>query len=202
MVAFDTVRGAVESPEASSIQLTRLLRAWNSGDASALERLSEVVYAELRRLASYNLRSERQDHLLQPSALVNEAFLRLMSGATVEWKDRAHFFGVAGRLMRQILVDFARARATVKRGQGGAHLNLSAVDLVAGATDSLNLLDVDAALRELAQLHPRLANVVELRFFAGLQNAEVAECLGVSDDTVMRDWRTARAWLYTRLQQS
>jgi RNA polymerase sigma factor (TIGR02999 family) len=184
----------------SSHKLTRLLQAWSSGDASALEQLTEIVYAELRRLASNSLRAERTGHVLQPSALVNEAFLRLMSGKQVEWQDRAHFFGVAGRLMRQILVDFARARATAKRGKGESHLDLSHVDLAAGGSTSVDLLDVDAALEELARLHPRQASVVELRFFAGLQNTEVAECLGVSDDTVLRDWRTARAWLYSRLQ--
>ncbi|MBL8210915.1 MAG: sigma-70 family RNA polymerase sigma factor [Bryobacterales bacterium] len=189
----------MDSANRSSVQLTRLLQAWNRGDQDALQRLSEIVYAELRRLASYNLRGERQGHLLQPSALVNEAFLRLMSGAAVDWQNRAHFYGVAARLMRQILVDFARARATVKRGQGDLPLALSAVDLAAEAADSVDLLDVDAALQELAQLHPRQANVVELRFFAGLENREVAACLGISDDTVLRDWRMARAWLFARL---
>ena len=189
----------MDSANRSSVQLTRLLQAWNRGDQDALQRLSEIVYAELRRLASYNLRGERQGHLLQPSALVNEAFLRLMRGAAVDWQNRAHFYGVAARLMRQILVDFARARATVKRGQGDLPLALSAVDLAAEAADSVDLLDVDAALQELAQLHPRQANVVELRFFAGLENREVAACLGISDDTVLRDWRMARAWLFARL---
>jgi len=187
--------------DVTASELTRLLRAWQSGDAAALAALTPVVYAELRRLAQNNLRSERSGHVLQPSALVNEAFVRLLSGPVVKWKDRAHFFGVSARLMRQILVDIARSEAAAKRGNRPAHLDLSEADKSAVAPDFVDVVDLDVALDELKQLHPRQASVLELRFFGGLENSEVAECLGVSDDTVLRDWRAARAWMYIRLRK-
>ncbi len=182
-------------------QVTRLLQAWSKGDGSALEELTPIVYDELYRLALRYLAGEREGHLLQPSALVNEAFLRLMGGQRVDWANRAHFYAVSARLMRQILIDFARAQKAGKRGNRQQHLDLAAVDEVQVEQQSpVALIDLDAALKDLAHLDPRQAQVVELRYFGGLENAEIATVLGVSEPTVVRDWRVARAWLYARLQ--
>jgi RNA polymerase sigma factor (TIGR02999 family) len=144
---------------------------------------------------------EREGHLLQPSALVNEAFVRLIGGQKVEWASRAHFFAVSSRLMRQILIDFARAQETGKRGHRAPHVDLSGIHDLPGETPNLiDLLDLDDALSELSQLDPRQAQVVELRYFGGLENPEIAAVLGISEPTVVRDWRVARAWLFARLQ--
>lgn len=186
--------------QVSAVELTVMLQAWSAGDESALERLTPIVYAQLRRLASASMGRERPGHMLQPSALVNEAFVRLMSGAPVDWKDRAHFFAFAARLMRQILVDFARAQTSAKRGNRVPHIDLTVANEVAVAAGHTDVLDIDIALEELAKLEPRHAKVVELRYFGGLENAEIAEAIGVSVDTVMRDWRIARTWLYYRLR--
>jgi RNA polymerase sigma factor (TIGR02999 family) len=187
----------------SSVDLTRMLQAWKDGDASVLERLTPVVYAELHRIARRNLAREREGHLLQPTALVNEAFVRLLGEAPVEWASRAHFFGFSARLMRQILIDFARAQDTEKRGRRSPHLGLSAAgDVPAGLSDPVDLIDLDRALNDLAQLDARQAQMVELRYFGGLENAEIAAVLGISEPTVVRDWRVARAWLYDRLQSA
>jgi RNA polymerase sigma factor (TIGR02999 family) len=178
-----------------------MLQAWSDGDAAALARLTPIVYAELHRLARRNLAGERDGHLLQPSALVNEAFVRLMGGGPVEWASRTHFFAVSARLMRQILIDFARAQDTGKRGNRAPHVDLSDVkDLAKTASSPVDLIDLDAALEDLSRLDPRQAQVVELRYFGGLENAEIAGVLGISEPTVVRDWRVARAWLYSRLQ--
>jgi RNA polymerase sigma-70 factor (ECF subfamily) len=176
----------------SAVQLTVMLRAWSDGDSSALEQLTPIVYNELHRLARLRMLAERPEHVLQPSALVNEAFIRLMTGSHGEWRDRVHFFGFASRLMRQILVDFARAQKSTRRG-------LAAAEEVPVQPTLNNLIDLDAALEDLAQLSERQARVVELRYFGGLENSEIAEALGVSDDTVMREWRFARAWLAHRM---
>lgn len=189
--------------ERENFDLTRLLRAWNSGDASALETLTPLVYDELHRLARHQMAGEREGHLLQPSALVNEAFLRLNGNAPVEWANRAQFFSLSARLMRQILIDFARARQTVKRGQRAAHVQLEAVPGLATPgpeLDRVDLLDLDRMLTSLAEVDARQAQVVELRFFGGLETAEIARFLGVSEATVARDWRVARAWLYAHLK--
>lgn len=178
-----------------------MLLAWRDGDTSALERLTPVVYAELHRIALRNLAGEREGHLLQPTALVNEAFLRLLGDAPVEWASRAHFFAFSARLMRQILIDFARAQDTGKRGHRSPHVGLSAAgDVPASQPDRVDLIDLDQALDELAQLDERQAKLVELRYFGGLENAEIAAVLGVSEPTVVRDWRVARAWLFDRLR--
>lgn len=191
----------VETPNLSSVELTRMLQAWSEGDPSALERLTPAVYAELHRLARRNLAAERDGHLLQPSALVNEAFLRLIGGAPVEWASRTHFFAVSARLMRQILIDFARAQETSKRGNRRPHVGLSKIeDLPGEARSPVDLIDLDAALEALAKLDARQAQVVELKYFGGLENGEIAQVLGISEPTVVRDWRVARAWLYARLQ--
>jgi RNA polymerase sigma-70 factor, ECF subfamily len=177
-----------------------MLKAWSDGDGSALERLTPVVYSELHRLARRNLAGERDGHILQPSALVDEAFVRLMGGAPVEWASRAHFFAVSARLMRQILIDFARAQDTRKRGNRRPHIDLGEIRNLPGeSANPVDFIDLDTALNELASLDPRQAQLVELRYFGGLDNAEIAAVLGVSEPTVVRDWRMARAWLYARL---
>jgi RNA polymerase sigma-70 factor (ECF subfamily) len=187
--------------ELTIVHLTRMLQAWTSGDASALEQLTPMVYAELRRIARRNMAGEREGHLLQPSALVNEAFIRLLDGAPINWANRSHFFAIAARLMRQILIDLARAEATGKRGHRSQHLALSEVkELARGKIDPIDLVDLDAALNELAKLDARQAQIVELRYFGGLENGEIADVLGISEPTVIRDWRVARAWLYHRLR--
>lgn len=179
-----------------------MLQAWSAGDESALEQLTPIVYAQLRLLASAKLVRERADHILQPSALVNEAFIRLMGNTRMEFQNRTHFFAFAARLMRQILVDFARAQTSAKRGNRAPHIGIDVATNVAIAPERFDFIDIDIALDELAKLEPRQARVVELRYFSGLENSEVAEVLGISEDTVLRDWRMARAWLYDRLHLS
>ncbi len=181
--------------------MTRLLRSWSEGDESALHRLTPVVYAELHRLARRNMVREREGHLLQPSALVNEAFVRLVAAEPIEWANRAQFFAFSARLMRQILVDFARRQEAQKRGRRITHIALSEIQQSSSEnTSPVAFLDLDAALVALQQLDTRQAQVVELRFFGGLENAEIASVLGISEPTVIRDWRIARAFLYDRLQ--
>ena len=178
-----------------------MLKAWSDGDRVALDRLTPVVYAELHRLAQVHMAREFEGHLLQPSALVNEAFARLMAGAPVDWASRAHFFAVSARVMRQILIDFARAQSASKRGQRMPHVDLSDItDLPQSAPSPAEFIDLDRALDDLSKLDPRQAQVVELRYFGGLENGEVAAVLGISEPTVLRDWRVARAWLCSRLQ--
>jgi RNA polymerase sigma factor (TIGR02999 family) len=185
------------------VEVTRLLQAWSNGDSSALERLAPVVYSELHKLARLNLVGERDRHLLQPSALVNEAFVRLIGGTPVAWSSRTHFFAFSARLMRRILIDFARAQDTGKRGNRSPHLDIAQVAGLQRATSGpADFIDLDAALDELAKLDARQAQVVELRYFGGLENTEIAAVLGISEPTVVRDWRVARAWLYDRLQPS
>ena len=178
---------------------TRLLKAWSGDDAEALERIAPVVYAELRGLAQVHLARERQGHRLQPTALVNEAFVKLIQGAPAEWASRAHFFAVSARVMRQILVDLARAQNSHKRGSGQPHVTLSGL---AAQETPIDFIDLDAALNELTRVDPRLTQVVELRYFGGLENTEIAMVLGVPELTVVRLWRSARAWLYSRLRPS
>jgi|SRR5579883_690584 len=185
----------------SPLELTQLLRAWSEGDEAALNHLFSAVYRQLHRLAEYHMLAEREGHLLQPSALVNEAFLRLTAGAKVEWASRAQFFGLCGRIMRQILVDAARARDTQKREHTVTVLDLSQLhDVRTPALASATILDVNRALDELAALDERQAKVVELRYFAGLDNIEIGSVLGISESTVIRDWHMARAWLFNRLR--
>ncbi len=172
--------------------ITALLKDWSGGDREALERLIPAVYGELKRLAASYLRSERPDHTLQPTALVHEAFLKLQGQRSVIWSNRGHFFGIAARIMRRILVDHARRRGAAKRD--GAVLRLTLVD--AGSDDRApELISLDSALTRLEQLDPQQARVVELRFFGGLTVEETAEASGISTATVKREWRTARAWL-------
>jgi len=176
-------------------EVTELLLAWSAGKQSALDRLVPLMYPELRRLAHRCMRGERGDHTLQTSALINEAYLRLVDSARVKWQDRAHFLAVSAQLMRRILVDFARSRQSHKRGDGARPVPLNtALDL--HHMRSRELVKLDDALSELAEIYPRRAKVIEMRFFGGLSVEETAEALGVSPDTVMRDWRIARAWLH------
>jgi RNA polymerase sigma factor (TIGR02999 family) len=184
----------------SSLEITQLLVAWNKGETAALERLTPLVHAELHRLAKHYMEGERSGHLLQTSALVNEAYLRMIHWQSVEWQNRAHFFGLAAQLMRRILVDFARARQSEKRGGEALRISLSeAVGLP--QERSADLVALDDALQTLEKLDARQARVVELRFFAGLSLEETAEALSISIITVRRDWSTAKAWLYRELSR-
>jgi len=177
--------------------LTALLARWSHGDAAAREQLLGLVYDELRVLAGSYMRRERDDHTLQPTALVHEAFLRLSQGAAVSWNDRAHFFRVAAQAMRRVLIDHARKVRSDKRGQGMKNQLLEGQIAIAGL--DVDLLALDQALQRLAKLDARLLQVVELRFFGGLKIEEIAELLDVSARTVKRDWRSARAWLLAEL---
>ncbi|MEO6723826.1 MAG: sigma-70 family RNA polymerase sigma factor [Blastocatellia bacterium] len=185
-------------PPASS-NVTQLLVAWNDGDAAARDELIPLVYAELHRLAQAYLRRERRGHTLQSAALVNEAFLRLVD-QRVEWRNRAHFFGIAAQLMRRILVDYARSRQNEKHGGDHLHLELDEALDEAAARDT-DLVALDDALNSLAALDPQQSRVIELRYFGGLTIEETAEVLGVSDTTVEREWRLARAWLLRELSK-
>jgi RNA polymerase sigma-70 factor (ECF subfamily) len=178
--------------------ITQLLVAWNQGDQQALDQLTPLVYRELRRLARGYLAGERRGHLLQTTALVHEAFVRLIDWRQVEWQNRAHFFGVAATLMRHILVQFARQQRAEKRGGQVIMVSLSeAADV--STRNNPDLIALDDALTALEKLDPRQARTVELRFFGGLRLEETAEVLGVSLSTVRRDWRMAQAWLHQQL---
>ena len=179
--------------------VTTLLRAWSDGDETALERLLPLVEAELRRLARRRMAGERRGHTLQPTALVNEAFLRLVDARSVPWQDRAHFFGISARLMRRVLVDHARSRGYQKRGGGIQRVTLTD-GLALAAERTLDLVALDRALEELATIDARKARVIELRFFGGLSVEETAEALHVSTDTIKRDWRLAKLWLLRQLE--
>lgn len=180
-------------------EVSGLLQAWSAGDRTALDQLTPIVYDELRRLARYYLRKERSDHSLQATALVNEAYLRLVDFKRIRWENRAHFFAVSAQLMRRILVDHARRR-NQKRGGGVVHVELEET-VVIGPGREQNLVALDEALQALALIDPRKARVVELRFFGGLSAEETAEVVKVSAVTVMRDWSTARAWLHRELSR-
>ena len=182
----------------SQQEITQLLVAWSDGDESALTVLAPLVHEELHRLAHHYMSGERAGHTLQTTALVNEAYVRLIDWKNVRWQNRAHFFAVSAQLMRHILVDFARARNYEKRGGGARRVELDAVAVIAD-DKSTDLLALDEALKALAELDERQSRVVELRFFGGLTNDEVAEVLKVSEPTVRRDWSLARAWLYRKL---
>lgn len=181
-------------------ETTRLLRAWAGGDEDALNRLTPRVYRELRRVAGHFMKNERPGNTIQATALVHEAFVKLIETDSVDWNDRAHFFAVAAQIMRRILLDEARKRGAAKRGGNTPKVNLDEVpDL--GASRNDQLIALDEALDRLAAVDPRKARVVELRFFAGLSVEETASVLNVSQDTVMRDWRLARAWLLAELSE-
>ena len=190
----------------SSAEITTLLKAWTNGDQSALDRLTSLVHDELRYLAHWYMRRERPGHTLQTTALVNEAYVRLINVKDVGWRDRVHFFAVSARIMRRILIDAARARASAKRGgkvQHVAHAEPVDLDqLPSTSTDrAAELCALDDALNTLATLDARRAQVIELRFFGGLTVEETAEVLNISPQSVMRDWKLARAWLARELRR-
>ena len=189
---------AAQPVEASACDISRLLRAWSEGDEAAREQLLPLVYDELRRRAARYLRRERPGHTLQPTALVHEAYLRLIKQRGVSWQNRAQFFALASQMMRRILVDHARARRAAKRPARALQVTLADAALPT-ARRSLDLVALDGALDELAAADPRPARIVELRFFGGLTREEIADGLGVSVPTVTRDWRFAKAWLYQRV---
>ena len=190
-----------DSPQPdSSNEVTRLLQAWGKGEDSALERLLPLVYEELRRRARGYMASERQGHTLQTSALVNEAFLRLVDARQVNWQDRAHFFAVSARFMRRILVDYARSRKYQKRGGGAQPVSLDEA-MVMDRGPGADLVALDDALKSLAAFDERKSRVVEMRFFGGLSAEETAEVLKVSPDTILRDWKMAKVWLLRELTE-
>jgi RNA polymerase sigma factor (TIGR02999 family) len=186
---------------AQTNEITRLLRAWGGGDAEALDRLAPVVFDELRRLSRRYMRRERVGHTLQATALVNEVYLRLVNVTGVDWKDRAHFFAVSAQMMRRILVDSARARASARRRGGirASSVNFDQIPDLSGRGSEL--IALDDALNTLAQMDPRKARVIELRFFGGLSVEETAEVLRISPQSVMRDWKLAKAWLTRELSR-
>jgi len=180
--------------------ITQLLQAWAGGDQGALERLTPKIYGELRRMAHQHMRRERAGHTLRTTALVHEAYLRMVDVDNVRWQDRAHFFAAAAQMMRRILVDAARARGREKRG--GTIQPFSLLDSIDAPLErSAELIALDDALQDLAQLDPRKARVVEMRFFGGLSVEETAAVLNISPQTVMRDWKLARAWLMRELSR-
>ncbi len=180
--------------------ITQLLTRWSNGDQAALDKLMPMVYSELRRLASNYLRRERQDHTLQPTALVNEAYLKLIDQKAAKWQNRAQFFGIAAQLMRRILVDHARQHKAAKRGGSDQHrLSITSAEKLTAKPD-LDVLALHEAMEELAALDPQQERIVELKFFGGLSIEETAEVLGVGHATVEREWKMARAWLRRKLE--
>jgi RNA polymerase sigma-70 factor (ECF subfamily) len=186
--------------------VTELLARFRRGDRGAEALLIPLILDELHRIAVRHMRHERADHSLQPTALVNEAYLRLINQRAKSWQNRAHFFAVAAGLMREILIDHARRRRTAKRGEGKPHVRLDDPNTLGPGQPALsagqfeNLIAIDETLTQLTQIDPRQARIVELRFFAGLNSKEIAEALDVSERTVDRDWASAQAWMYTRLR--
>jgi RNA polymerase sigma factor (TIGR02999 family) len=184
-----------------SNEITELLIAWSGGDKNALDQVMQIVYEELHRLAHRHLAKERQDHTLQTTALVNEAYLKLIDQKSVKWQSRSHFFALSSQLMRRILVDYARSRQYAKRGGGASALPLDEA-LIVAPERAAEMIALDEALTELAKHDERKARIVELRFFAGMSIEETAELLRVSPGTVMKDWTLAKAWLQREMERS
>ena len=182
-------------------EITQLLAEWSEGNQAALDQLYPLVYKELRRLAHGYLRRERKGHTLQTTALINEAYLRLVDQKHVHWANRSHFFGISAQIMRRILIDHARRYDYAKRGGGAQRISLDEAAIVAKQRGQ-TLLMLDEALNSLAKIDPRRSQVVELRYFGGLNNEEIAGVLKISENTVTRDWNMARAWLYQELSGS
>ena len=182
-------------------QVTQILDDWSGGDREAPERLMPLVYDEMRRIARSFISRERQGHTLQPTALVNEAYLRLVDQNSVTWQSRAHFYSVAASMMRRVLIDHARTRATEKRGGGAVRLSLEDVQ-VPVEERAANFVAMDEALERLSQFNERGRQIVEMRFYAGMTEEEIAEVLGVSTRTVLRDWKAARVWLFRELSEN
>jgi RNA polymerase sigma factor (TIGR02999 family) len=189
----------VDEPDAH--ELTQLLEAWSDGEEEALEKLAPLVHSELYRLAKRYMNRERPDHLLQTSALINEAYIRLIDWKNVRWQNRAHFFGVAAQMMRRILVDFARRRPRVDRDLEAVRMSLDEAMTISAERDP-DLLSLDEALESLAKFDDRKSRIVELRFFGGLSVEETAEVLRLSTITVIREWNKAKAWLYRELSNN
>jgi len=185
--------------DSQSAGVTQLLKAWSAGDRGALQELTPKVYVELRRTAAVYMRNEKSGNTLQATALVHEVFLRLVDVESVTWRDRAHFFAVAANMMRRILVDRARAKSMAKRGGAALRLNLDDAPEIAAGCKGREIVAIDDALDGLTKIDPRKAKVIELRFFGGLSVEETAEVLAVSPQSVMRDWKMARAWLLAEL---
>ncbi len=184
--------------ERASGEITRLLQEWTNGREQALDHLVPQIHRELRKLAASYLRKERPDHTLQPTALVNEAFIKLIDQRAVKWQNRAHFFGIAAQAMRRILVDHARAHGASKRGDGVRNVAFDDAIMIGGTVD-IDLLALDEALTRLAAIDPQQSRVVELRFFGGLTMEETAEVMHISPATVGREWRMAKAWLFAEI---
>ena len=189
------------APPPTPQEMTELLAAWSEGDRHALDQLLPLVEEELHRLAHRYMKREREGHMLQTTALVNEAYLRLIDQREVRWQNRAHFFAIAAEMMRRILIDHARKQAYQKRGGGARHLPLDEAAVLTNER-AAELVALDEALKSLAKIDERKARVIELRYFGGLSVEEVAEVLGVHPDTVTREWRRARAWLHRELEQT
>ena len=189
----------VEEEMEDRTDFTEILRAASGGDEKALDRLMPLVYEHLRQMAGRQLARERPDHTLQATALVHEAYLRLVDQTRVEWQSRAHFYAIAAQSIRRILIDHARARVRVRRGGGALHIPIEDAAAISGPERSEDVLALDAALTRLAESDPLRARIVELRFFGGLSNAEVAAVLGTSVSTIERHWRFARAWLFREI---
>jgi len=187
-----------DTPPVKHHEITELLEQWSGGNQSALDRLYPLVYEELRRLARSYMKREHKGHTLQTTALINEAYVRLVDQHNVHWQNRSHFFAISAQIMRRILVDHARRYLQAKRGGGALRVSLDEVMIVASER-SEEVLMLDEALGNLARVDPRRCQVVELRYFAGLNNEEIASVLKISENTVMRDWNLARAWLYQQL---
>jgi RNA polymerase sigma-70 factor, ECF subfamily len=187
-----------KDPPRQEHQITELLAEWSGGNQAALDELYPLVYDELHRLARRYMSRERKGHTLQTTALINEAYVRLVDQRNVQWANRSHFFAISAQIMRRILIDHARRHAYAKRGGGARQVSLD--ETAALALDDLSeLLRLDEALKSLAELDPRRSRVVELRYFGGLNNEEIAGVLNISENTVIRDWNMARAWLYSQL---
>jgi RNA polymerase sigma factor (TIGR02999 family) len=184
--------------EFSSQQITQLLLAWGDGDKEALDKLMPLVYDDLRQIAGRYMRGQRAGHTLQTTALVNEAYVRLIDSSLVKWHDRTHFFAISAQLMRRVLIDFARAKNSLKRGGEQIQISL-AEEIEAPMEKETDLVALDEALQNLAKLSLRQSQIVELRYFGGLSEEEIAETLKISTRTVRRDWNVARAWLYREL---
>jgi RNA polymerase sigma factor (TIGR02999 family) len=186
--------------QTSTDGITKLLQGWRGGDRAALDALVPVVYKELHRLAHCELRKERPDHTLQSTALVHEAYFRLVGQSLPQWESRTHFFAIAAQLMRQILVDYARRHRASKRGSGVCMLTLDDAVLLPQRKD-VDVVAIDDALNALAEIDPRQSRIVELRFFAGLSLQEISEVMGIATATVQRDWTAARAWLHREISR-
>ena len=189
-----------KDPPRQEHEITQLLAAWREGNQSALDELYPLVYDELHRLARRYMSRERKGHTLQTTALINEAYVRLVDQKNVHWANRSHFFAISAQIMRRILIDHARRHAYAKRGGGARQVSLDETATMAQG-DFSEVLRLDEALKSLAQLDPRRSQVVELRYFGGLNNEEIAGVLNISENTVIRDWNMARAWLHRQLTE-